>query len=224
MKKILLAFCCAVLSAGPINAQCTFESLFPLKWGASTFAFNEHFQNDSIFRTSEDTIRGSAFEHGQNYFFTARNMKLGVYSYQSFGMHPCFRSGKVIVNGVANDSGLVAYNYQVTYPAAEKAMYMAVLDSMKAMMSKKFGYNSTVKNPTKSMDAEGNLLTGEGVSVYYNNEPIISSNLTYPQFVIRAGYLGKKPAKSSDSTLMNQAEDVQYYLLEILYKFEYPKW
>jgi hypothetical protein len=126
------------------------------------------------------------------------------------------------VNGIANDSGLVAYNYQVTYPASEKAAYFEVLDSLKAMMQKKFTYNSTVKNPTRSFDANGKELTGEGVSVYYNNEPIVTSNLTYPQFVIRAGYLAKKPDPANNKTIVNQAENVEFYRLEILYKTAQP--
>jgi alpha-glucosidase (family GH31 glycosyl hydrolase) len=101
---------------------------------------------------------------------------------------------------------------------------MAVIDSMKLMMQKKFTYNSTVKNPTKSLDANGKELTGEGVSIYYNNEPIVSTNLTYPQFVVRAGYLARKPQPSDGKTLTNQAEDVEFYRLEILYKKTMPKW
>jgi hypothetical protein len=224
MKKTLLALCGALPFTGSLNAQCTFETLFPLKWGAPKYSINEYYQNSPVYQTSKDTIRGSAFEHGQNYFFMSRNMDLAFFSYQSMGSHPCFSTGNVVLNCVANDSGLVAYNYQVTFPASEKAAYFAVLDSMKAMMQKKFTYNSTVKNPTKSMSANGQALSGEGVSIYFNNEPVVSSNLTYPQFVIRAGYLGKKPEPSTNSTIVNQAEDVEFYRLEILYKMSLPKW
>jgi hypothetical protein len=101
---------------------------------------------------------------------------------------------------------------------------MSVIDSMRVMMEKKFTYNSTVKNPTKALDANGKELAGEGVSVYFNNEPIVHSNLTYPQFVIRAGYLGEKPATTDSKMIVNQAEDVEFYRLEILYKRPQPKW
>lgn len=224
MKKIvlLLALLASVWQSG--NAQCTFETLFPLQWGAPKYSINEYYQTSPLYQTSKDTIRGSAFEHGLNYLFTARNMDLYFFSYQAIGTHPCFKSGHVILNCIANDSGLVAYNFQVTFAATEKAAYMSVIDSMRVMMEKKFTYNSTVKNPTKALDANGKELAGEGVSVYFNNEPIVHSNLTYPQFVIRAGYLGEKPATTDSKMIVNQAEDVEFYRLEILYKKPQPKW
>jgi hypothetical protein len=219
MKKLLLILTCAMVTGGISSAQCTFEALFPLPWGASKFAINEHYQTSPYYQTSKDTIRGTSFEHGLNYFFMARNMNL-----ESLGTHPCFKTGHVILNGIANDSGLVAYNFQVTFPATEKVAYFAVIDSMKAMMAKKFTYTSTVNTPTKSFDANGNVLTGEGVSVYFNNEPVVSNNLTYPQFVVRAGYLARKPEQNNSQHIVNQAENIEFYRLEILYKVAQPKW
>ena len=222
--KLLLIAGLVLFGALSSSAQCTFETLFPLKWGAPRYSINEYYNSSRDFQTSKDSIRGSAFEHGLNYFFTARHLNLSFFSYQNTGTHPCFKSGNVVLNCIANDSGLVAYNYQVTFPASEHQAYLAVLDSMKAMMQKKFTYNSTVKTPTKSLDANNQPLSGYGVCVYFNDEPIVSTNLTYPQFVIRAGYLAKQPAPASNGTIANQAEEIQFYRIEILYKMPSPKW
>ena len=92
-------------------------------------------------------------------------------------------------------------------------------------MAKQFTYQSSVENKTVALDATGNKLEGDGVCVYFNDHPIVPTNLTYAQFVIRAGYLAKKPAATSDKkVLINQAEDVQYYRIEILYKRPQPTW
>jgi len=224
MKKIYLAALLLAFSWSGSIAQCSFETLFPLTWGSSKYSINEYYQSSGLFETSTDTIRKSAFEHGLDYLFTARNMTLAFYSYKNKMDHPCFKSGHIVLNCIANDSGLVAYNFQVTYPVADHEAYLMVIDSLKAMMQKKFAYNSTVKNPTKAFDANGNELEGEGVSVYFNDEPIISSNLTYPQFVIRAGFLATKAPPSNGAMIPNQAEDIQYYRIEILYKKTMPKW
>jgi hypothetical protein len=224
MKKTLILLVLTAFSTFSSVAQCSFESLFPLSWGSPRYSINEHFNTSPLFHPSKDSIRGSAFEHGLDYFFTARNMRLSFFSYENTGNHPCLNTGHVVLNCIANDSGLVAYNYQVTYPASEHAAYVATLDSLKAMMQKKFTYNSTVKTPTKAIDANNSPLAGYGVCVYFNDEPIVSTNLTYPQFVIRAGYLAKQPAASTNGSVSNQAEEIQYYRIEILYKKTMPKW
>jgi len=219
MKKILLITFVSLFSLNQLSAQCTFESLFPLSWGTSKYTINEHFNSSPVFQRANDTIRGSVFEHGLDYLFTARNMDLYFYSYTNKVPHPCFKLGDIVLNCIANDSGVVAYNYQVTFPASRHAEYLAVVDSLRAMMQKKFTYTSSVKNTTKATAPDGSILTGEGVCFYFNNEPIIHTNLTYPQFVVRGGFLAKKPAPAgSGNVIMNQAEEIQYYRIEILYK------
>jgi hypothetical protein len=224
MTKFLTLGTAFLLSWTASISQCTFESLFPLSWGAPKYSINEYYQGSPLYQTSRDTIRGSAFVHGLDYFFTARNLNLSFYSYQATQKHPCFKSVHVIVNCIASDSGLVAYNYQVTYPATEKVAYMAMIDSLRAMMEKKYTYSSMVKVPTTAIDATGKELSGEGVCYYFNNEPVVASNLTYPQFVVRAGYLAEKPKPSDGKTITNSAEEVAFYRLEILYKMAQPKW
>ncbi len=225
MKKIALSTCFCLVIAFQGYSQCTFETLFPLKWGASRFLINEHYQSNPIYKVGGDTITGSIFLHGLDYFFTARNMRLYFYSYTNVQPHPCFKTGSITLNAIANDSGLVAYNYQVTFPASQKEAYLQMVDSLRKMMDKKFVYHSSVENHTESMDTSGAKLTGHGVCVYYNDEPIISSNLTYPPFVIRAGYLAKQPQTSEENkVVMNQAEQIAYYRVEILYKVMRTSW
>jgi hypothetical protein len=225
MKKFSLVLLLSLFAIFQINAQCTFESLFPIKWGGAKYAVNEYYNASPLFQKGNDTIRGSVFQHGLDYWFTGRNLNLTAYSYTNIAPHPCFMSGDIVVNCITSDSGLVAYNYQVTYPASRKNEFQTVIDSMRSMMKNQFTYTSAVDNKTAAMDASGIELTGEGVSVYFNDQPIVHTNLTYPQMVIRGGYLAKKPAKSSDPKVMiNQAEDVQYYRIEILYKRAQPKW
>lgn len=225
MKKFLLIICIGLLSVFQLQAQCTFESLFPLKWLGGKHAITETYSTSPFFQKANDTIRGTAFETGLDYLFTARNMDLFFYAYRNKSPHPCFALGDVVLNCVANDSGLVAYNYQVTYPASRRTEFYAVVDSLQNMMKSKFTYNSSVKNTTKATGPGGEMLTGEGVCVYFNNEPVVTTNLTYPQFVIRAGYLAKKSTAPKDSkVIINSAEEVEYYRLEILYKRPQPKW
>ncbi len=207
-----------------VPAQCTFESLFPLGWGTGKFPINEKYSNDSIFRPGNDTITGSVFEHGLDYFFTVRHMDLYIFAYKNVMPHYCFKSGEIVLNCIAGDSGLVAYNYQVTYPATKRDEFLAVVDSLRGMMEKKFTYHASIKNTTRARDAQGIELTGEGTCVYFNDQPVIKSNLTYAQFVIRAGYLAKQPAKSESNMMMNQAEQIQFYRIEILYKRPQPSW
>lgn len=218
MKKLQLLVLALFLSLTSLQAQCTFESLFPLNWGTSRYMINEHFMSESLYKRGPDTIQASVFQHGLNYLFTARNMNLSFFSFNNVASHPCFNAANVTLNIVANDSGLVAYVYQVTYPATMHKEYLGVIDSMRTMMNKKFTYYSTVENKTQAMDVSGSTLTGEGVSYYFNSEPILSHNLTYPPYVIRGGYLAKKPGGEDSKVFTNQAEEIQYYRIEILYK------
>src|SRR4030095_10730774 len=224
MKKLSLFLLVTLFTGIQLKAQCTFESLFPLDFGAGKHAIQDKYGANPIFTPGDDTIRGSVFQHGLNYIWTVRNYDLYIFSYVNVAHHPCFGSGDIVLNCIANDSGLVAYNYQVTYAASSKPEFMAVVDSLKKMMSQKFTYTSTVENKTKATDSAGVELSGDGVSVYYNDHPVVANNLTYPQFVIRAGYLEKKPKSSQDGVLMNQASDIQYYRIEILFKRRQPDW
>ncbi len=222
MKKLQLVILALFLSISSLQAQCTFEALFPLKWGTSKYSINENLMSNKLYTRGQDTIQGSVFQHGLNYLFTVRNMNLGFYTVNNVGTHPCFKTANVTLNLIANDSGLVAYVYQVTFPAEKRDEYMSVLDSMRVMMAKKFTYFSAVETKTMANEAGGTVLTGEGISFYFNEEPILSSNLTYPQFVVRGGYLAKKPAGDESKVFTNQAEEIQYYRIEILYKM--PKY
>jgi len=218
MKKLQLVILALFLSISSLQAQCTFEALFPLKWGTSKYMINEHFITNKLYTRGPDSIQGSVFQHGLNYLFTVRNMNLNFFTFTNAATHPCFNAANVTLNIIANDSGLVAYAYQVIYPATMHKEYLGVLDSMRVMMTQKFTYFSTVENKTKAMDVSGSELTGNGVSYYFNDEPVLSQNLTYPQFVIRGGYLAKKPAGDNSKVFTNQAEEIQYYTIEILYK------
>ncbi len=222
MKKLQLLTLALFLSLSSLQAQCTFEALFPLKWGTSKYMINEHFMSNKSYTRGKDTVQGSVFLHGLNYLHTVRNMNLSFYTFTNVVSHPCFNAANVALNIIANDSGLVAYAYQVTYPATMHKEYLGVLDSMRTMMTKKFTYFNTVENKTRALDVSGSELTGEGVSYYFNDEPILSQNLTYPQYVIRGGYLAKKPAGENSKVFTNQAEEIQYYTIEILYKM--PKY
>lgn len=225
MKKIVLTLAVGILTALQSYSQCSFETLFPLPWGVSKYMINEKYNSNPVFKVGKDTITGSAFRHGLDYFFTARNMRLYFYSYNNAVPHPCFMSGNVTVNAIANDSGLVAYNYQVTFPADQRMAYAQAVDSLRKMMEKKYVYHSNVETKTEALDAAGNTLTGEGICVYYNDEPIINTNLTYPPFVIRAGYLAKsRTAQGSSGVILNQAENIAFYRIEILYKMKRDSW
>jgi len=224
MKKQLIIILTALLVGTNLQAQCTFETLFPLEFGAGKHAIAEKYGNIPIFQAGQDTIRGSVFQHGLNYIYTVRNFDLYVFSYENVSPHPCFGSGDVVLNCIANDSGLVAYLFQVTYPASKRLEFLTVVDSLKNMMKQKFVYQSTVENKTKATDTTGYELTGDGVCVYFNDHPIVPNNLTYPQFVIRAGYLAKSPKPSENGVLMNQASEIQYYRIEILFKRRQPDW
>jgi len=208
-----------IVFAGTTNAQCTFEDLFPLKWSQSAYEVNEQFQSDKRFKTSHDTIRSSAFKHHQDYFRTVRNMNLSFYAYASAENHDCFKSGDVTLICIANDSGLYAYSYMVNYPIEEKETYHSVIDSLKKMMNNKFTYSSNIKNKLQA-----GALAGDGVSVYFDQQPIISTNLTYAPMAIRVGYLAKQPDSMGGNGIPNSAEEIQYYRIEILYKKQMPKW
>jgi len=224
MKKFSLVLLISIISGFQLNAQCTFESLFPLKFDAGKYNIVEYYANNPVYTKGKDTLNASVFVTGLDYFYTKRNLDLGIYSYTNIAPHPCFKSGDIVLNCVASDSGLLAYNYQVTYAATSRDEFMSVVDSLRNMMKGKFVYHSMVDNKTTAVDTSGQPLSGEGACVYYNDQPIVPSNLTYPQMVIRAGYLSKKPGKSKDGVHVNQAEEVQYYRIEILYKKIQPKW
>ena len=223
MKKQFIIILAGLLIGTQLKAQCTFESLFPLDFGAGKHLIQNRYGANPIFIPAQDTIRGSVFDHGLDYFWTVRNFDIEIFSYTNVAHHPCFGSGDIVLNCIANDSGLVAYNYQVTYADTNKPEFMAVVDSLKKMMTKKFTYTGMVETKTSAIDETGAELSGDGVSVYFNDQPVVSSNLTYPQFVIRAGYLEKKP-KSSDNVYLNQASKIQYYRIEIVFKRRQPDW
>jgi hypothetical protein len=219
MKKTFFAIAVFLTAfTGFAVAQCTFDDLFPLDWKKSAFEVDEQFQSDPRFKVSHDTIRASAFKHNQDYFRTVRNMNLKFYAYKSAAFHECFQSGDITLICIANDSGLYAYSYMINYPAEERDTYVNVLDSLKSMMKNKYVYSSNVKNTLNA----GNL-SGEGVSLYYNNEPVIHDNLTYVPMVIRVGNLAQLGENQGGDGIPNQAGEIKYYRLEILFKKPMPK-
>ena len=90
MKKIALSLFILLFAGFQLKAQCTFESLFPLKWGASQYSINEYYSGNASWQKGKDTIRTSIFQHGLDYFFTVRNMDLDIFSYTNFVPNPCF--------------------------------------------------------------------------------------------------------------------------------------
>ncbi len=210
----IIAFACSIPVV--MNAQCTYEDLFPYSWGTSAFEVNEHFQSDPRFEIASDTIRASAFQHHQDYFRMVRNMNLSFYGYKSVNYHDCLKSGNITLVCIANDSGLVAYSYMIDYPAEERDNYNQVLDSLKSMMQGKFVYSSNVKNKLQA----GNM-SGDGISIYFDEQPIIPDNLKIAPMAIRVGSLSEAPEGSEAS---NRAGPIKFYRLEILYKKSIQKW
>lgn len=216
MKKYILALL-FFANQFTVYSQCSFEELFPLRWGRSGFMINEYYQGRQAYLVDTAGIPASIFEHHQDYFKTARHLNLKFFVYNA-PYQPCFRTYNVKISAIASDSGLLAYRFIAEYPFDKQKDYFLVVDSLRKLMSSKYIYTKNFENLTN----QGDSLKGEGNSFYYNNQPVNKENLTYPPAVIRAGYVGRQPVQNATKPgiAVNSATIIDKYVIEVLYKQE----